>query len=741
MGEETMRLRERLAGRRTLSRDLLTGLVVLLLPIMLLRGTLEYWYFSTNMRAALEKHAEASADDMAALLQEPLYVMNHEEVRRIAAMYVDSGRLAGIRIISEAGEALIERAAPAPSVLRPRTRTVRWQGQELGRVELWFADDDFIRAKEQLVWALVLFSTVVFIFGFSLVYGFLRWALARPLAGLLRRINEMARGELAGELPPVPQQDLNQIMAAMNVMSRDLASVTSHLRESNARYQALVDSIPLGINLIDAEYRIVMSNATMSQWFTKDRDLLIGHPCYREFEKRDQVCGHCPGTISMATGGLAMTETEGVRDDGSRFAVRIRTVPLGSPEKPTGFIEVVEDVTEARRAEEEKAKVERQLLQAQKMESIGTLAGGIAHDFNNILSGIIGYTDLALLRSAEADVVRENLRQVRKAADRATELVRQILTFSRRRRQEKSPVQIAPIIREALKLLRASIPTTIEIAQDITAEGTVLADPTQIHQVVMNLCTNAYHAMLERGGKLGVSLKEITVDRILSDPGLELPPGQYVLLSVSDTGCGMDRETLSRIFEPYFTTKKNESGSGLGLAVVHGIVKDHHGRISVYSEPGQGTLFTVYLPMLVRQVSEPGEVAPAPPVSRGHERIMVVDDEAAIRDMACQFLTQAGYRVEVFGNGAEAWAAWRRTPEAWDLLYTDQTMPGMTGEQLVARVRELRPGLPVIISSGFSEILEDGRVHALGIQACLQKPVTFLTLLTAVAEALYGRAG
>jgi len=440
----------------------------------------------------------------------------------------------------------------------------------------------------------------------------------------------------------------------------------------------------------------------------------------------------------MASGALAVMETERVRDDGSRFAARIQTVPVGPPGRPVGFVEVVEDITSVKQAAEEREKMLRQLNQTQKMESIGTLAGGIAHDFNNILSGVVGYTDLALAQVEGEGRLRDDLLQVRRAADRAAALAKQILTFSRKGKQVKAPLQIYLVVKEALKLLRASIPSSIEIKQEIKSQGMTLADPTQIHQVIINLCTNAYHAMEEGGGIMEVALQEVVLTEAMRDGDSELPPGPYLKLCVNDTGCGMDEATQARIFEPYFTTKGQGQGTGLGLAVVHGIIKDLGGQITVDSKLGEGSLFSVYLPMITAEPVAAATDTEAPPVSCRHERIMVVDDEETIRALIHQGLTQAGYRVETFVNGAEAWAALSQEPMAWDLVFTDQTMPLMSGDQLAAKAQALRPKLPVIISSGFNTHLDEARVQALGVKACLQKPVGITPLLKAVAAALAG---
>jgi signal transduction histidine kinase len=378
--------------------------------------------------------------------------------------------------------------------------------------------------------------------------------------------------------------------------------------------------------------------------------------------------------------------------------------------------------------------LEEQLRQAQKMESIGTLAGGIAHDFNNILSAIMGYTDLALMRINDQVKVSQDLGQIRKASSRAADLVRQILTFSRRGHREMHPVQISLVIKEALKLLRASIPTTIDIRTEINSEATVLADPTQIHQLIMNLCTNAFQAMMDRGGILGVSLTESEIGQNTIDSD-NLAPGRYVNISVSDTGIGMDQETKARIFEPYFTTKETGKGTGLGLAVVHGIVEGYHGRIAINSQPGCGTTFTVSLPVTTMQAL-PLPPSSLPLLSKSHEHVMVVDDEEPIRDLIRQLLTEAGYRADVFANGMDAWQAVSNTPKAWDLLITDQTMPGITGDQLASLVMAIRPEMPVILSSGYVPTMNADQAKKVGVSAYLQKPLDRESLLNAVAMAL-----
>lgn len=378
----------------------------------------------------------------------------------------------------------------------------------------------------------------------------------------------------------------------------------------------------------------------------------------------------------------------------------------------------------------------------QRLESIGTLAGGIAHDFNNILGAIIGYTQFALMRGKDDERWKTDLQNVLAASDRASALVRQILTFSRRQPQEKTPLSLHLIVKEAVKLLRASIPSTIEIQEEITSSATILADSTQIHQVIMNLCTNAYQAM-EQGGLLSITLKDIDSGDAETGSAYHLPEGKYAMLSVRDTGCGMSEETISKIFDPYFTTKAQNRGTGLGLAVTHGIVESHNGLITVSSEPGHGTIFTVYLPIIQANQDQAATVIreavhPVPMVT-GHGRVMVVDDEKSLRELTSSFLSEAGYNVVAFANGFEAWQALSQNPFDWELLLTDQTMPEMTGDQLAIRALEIRPDLPVILCSGYSSSLDVDQLKKSGVAAFLDKPVDRDRLLTQVAMVLSAR--
>jgi signal transduction histidine kinase/ActR/RegA family two-component response regulator len=397
---------------------------------------------------------------------------------------------------------------------------------------------------------------------------------------------------------------------------------------------------------------------------------------------------------------------------------------------------VQREITERKQAEAMQTKLEAKLRQAQKMEAIGTLAGGIAHDFNNILGAIIGYTELATLDLTKEAPSRESLAEVLKAGNRAKELVRQILSFSRQEEHERKPMQLQSVIDEALKLLRATLPSTIEIRATLDPKTSlILGDPTQIHQVMMNLGTNAWHAMSEHGGTLEVSLTSIDVDSSFAQTHADLEPGRYLRLMVSDTGCGIERAALDRIFEPFFTTKAPGAGTGLGLAVVHGVVKRHQGAISVYSEHPKGTTFNVYFP--VHKVEDRQVVDEPKSIEKGNgERILFVDDEAPLAALGKSMLERLGYRVTAQTDSLQALNTFSAQSDQFDLVITDQTMPSLSGAEMAKLMLKIRPELPVILATGYSTTINPEKAKSIGIRELLLKPNTTQTLGEAIRRAL-----
>ena len=385
-------------------------------------------------------------------------------------------------------------------------------------------------------------------------------------------------------------------------------------------------------------------------------------------------------------------------------------------------MEIASTITQRKLAEEQKAELEEKLRQALKMEAIGTLAGGIAHDFNNILGAILGYAELAKESSRSIPEIHGKLDKVIKAGHRARDLVRQILTFSRQTITERIALQPAGLVAEALKMLRPTLPATIDIDLRIDPKaGPVFADPTQIQQVLMNLCTNAFHAMENTGGRLDIMLKETTISAsdLVKNPGIKA--GKYVQLSICDTGTGIDPEIRDKIFDPYFTTKEAGKGTGMGLAVSHGIVKSYGGAISIDSEPGKGTAVHVFLPITGADAVLENDEAEAVP--GGSERILFIDDEEILTSVNKIMLEELGYKVTASCNSSEALRLFQQQPDRFDLVITDQTMPGLTGAELAAEMLQIRPDLPVILCTGYSSIISRDEARSMGIRSFAAKPL------------------
>ena len=515
-----------------------------------------------------------------------------------------------------------------------------------------------------------------------------------------------------------------------DVTERNRAELARH--ESEEKFRQIAENInevfwmtnPAGPQMlyISPAYEKIWGRTCASLYAAPGTWLESIHP-----EDRARVAG----AAAKQAGGDYDEVYRIIRPDGARRWIHDRAFPLrNGAGEIYRVIGTAEDITEQR-------KLEEQFRQAQKMEAIGQLAGGIAHDFNNILGAIYGYLELAQMDIGNDAAVLEDLQAVKAAGQRAAALVQQILTFSSKREQQRKPVQLRPVIEEALKLLRASIPSSIVFVTFLAEEmPAVLADPTQIHQIVMNLGTNAWHAMRERPGQVEVKLEVCEVDSELATTILNLRPGGYVRLSFSDTGQGMDRATQERIFEPFFTTKEPGEGTGLGLAVIHGIMHSHEGAVTVYSQPGQGTVFHLYFPVLAGAAAEsiPAERKIVP----GHgERILFVDDEESLVSLGRKILTRLGYVVEAETSAAMALDMVSRRPEYhYDLVITDLTMPGMTGIEFARLLLEIRPKLPVILTTGYSASLTAGQIQVMGIRELLLKPVTPQGLGEAVHRAL-----
>ncbi|RPJ75166.1 MAG: response regulator, partial [Desulfobacteraceae bacterium] len=512
--------------------------------------------------------------------------------------------------------------------------------------------------------------------------------------------------------------------------------MTEALQKSEASLRSIFSVAPIGIGVVSSERILIQVNDRICRMVGRSRAELLGrssrilYPDEGDFDYVGRV-----KYAQIRESGAGTVETRWQTADGRLIDVLLSSTPLDPGDASKGTTFTALDITERKRSEAERHALETRLRHAQKMEAIGTLAGGIAHDFNNILAAIIGYTELSKIESVGSPVIASNLNDILKAALRARDLVRQILMFSRQAQSEFGPVQVHRVVQESLALLKATLPTTIRIRQDLSTQAKILGDATQVHQVVMNLGTNAFHAMRAQGGLLDVSLSEVLIAEKRPVELDHLPPGRYLKLTVSDTGHGIEPAIMHRLFDPYFTTKPKGEGTGLGLAVVHGIVKHHGGGIHVLSQPGVGTSFDVYLPMMTEEAAAlpPLEEEPA---AGGKERILFVDDEPAIAELGRRLLESLGYRVTSCKGALEALEHFSADPQAFDLLITDMTMPQMTGDRLAVTLMNIRPGLPVIVCTGFSELIGPERARDMGIRALIMKPFLKGEMAKAIRTAL-----
>ncbi|MGD2272246.1 MAG: response regulator [Desulfobacterales bacterium] len=499
------------------------------------------------------------------------------------------------------------------------------------------------------------------------------------------------------------------------------------LKEHEALLRAVMAASPVGICL-ELDQAIRWHNDGLPRILGFTNGSLIGKK-FRDFYPDDDEFKRTESRLfsEIRVQGIGKAETKWVKENGETIDCYLQSTLLDHSNASSGMIMTITDVSE-------KNKLQQRLIEAQKMEAVGTLAGGIAHDFNNILAAVMGNAEMGLLEEV-SDSAKHNLDQILKATHRAKNLVKQILTYSRKSEPVKKPFRIGPIVHETLKLIRATIPATIEIQPDLEeCTGVIQADPTQINQILLNLCANSAQAMEEKGGMLAVRLMDLNLDSENAGlyPGAN--PGAYVKLIVTDAGTGIAPDNLERIFDPYFTTKEAGKGTGMGLAVAYGIIKSHGGHIKVYSELGKGTTFEVLFPRIISETVTVDEKIDTPPM--GNEKILFVDDEDFLVDLAKRMLEKLGYQVVVKQSPIEALEVFKDQPDKFDIVISDMTMPGLTGLELAQKLMAIRSDIPFILCTGYNERVSEENVKDFGIKEFLMKPLEFKVLAKTIRRAL-----
>ena len=496
------------------------------------------------------------------------------------------------------------------------------------------------------------------------------------------------------------------------------------LDEQRSFFLSTLNSLPDGMVVMNASGEIKQANPALCQMFGYVQEELIGQQQTILYEHNGEKFRHDDFPTAWSR--------RFVRKDGTIFLGETMENDIYDDQgQLLGTLELVRDLTDRLSVNRQQRQLEEQLRQSQKMAAIGTLAGGIAHDFNNLLAAILGYAELALLKLPPGIALQREIRQILKAGGKASELVNQILAFSRKETTKRILLQPGVLLKEVIKLLRGTIPTTVTIRERIAAtDRVILANPTQLHQVVMNLCTNAFHAVEDEGGEIVLSLEPVIKALPKSQAERE-----WIRISVKDNGCGIDPANLERIFEPYFTTKPSGKGTGMGLAVVHGIVESHEGRIEVESSQEVGTCVHVFFPVVTGIETQQAQQASQSLVG-GSESILVVDDEQMVADYLKGFLEQLGYKITVCNDGNAALVTFERDPQGFDVVITDQTMPGKTGFEIARTMLTLRPELPIILCSGYSSALSPERVTKAGIREFMMKPVSLHDLAPVIRSVL-----
>ena len=709
-----------------------------LILTILLVSTISFFIAYSVAKAKAHEHLNAKADEYIQYLKEilvlPIWNYDYEAIDAIGKSFMQNDYIAGITIVDSRDKICVAEKKRNIVPIVKRSVKLTYFGEPIGAVEITLASGYFDIWNRQLFWY-ISFIILINLLSLILLTGlFMRRSLNKPLRQLDELVTSYNAGHSKFPRQEIPYVELRSFVETLQRMGQQIDDQMSTIQQAEKKYRSIFENALEGVYQSTPEGRIISANPAFAAILGYDSPAQliqqvtdIGRQHYVDERQRRWFIRQLEkGKVIEAF------EVQLHRKDGQVIWASVNARPIYDDERRLLHFEgLVQDITRRK-------TTEMQLRQAQKMEAIGTLAGGIAHDFNNILGVIIGCSELALNNLPEEHSAKADIEKVLDAGLNAKALVRQILTFSRQGESEYLPLILPPFLKEVTKFLRATLPSTVDIRLSIeTTNGVVLADPIQIQQILMNLCTNSAHAMSPRGGKLQILLTDIDVGSEEISQHDNLKAGKYVKLSVRDTGCGIPKEALHRIFDPFFTTKNVGEGTGLGLSVVHGIVKKHGGAVLVDSVRHERTIFDVFLPKLehpdiqiaLEQVSD---------LPKGSEHILLVDDEEILADILQRILNGLGYHVDTYTSSIEALERFSESPDNFDLIIADHMMPDMTGVMLALKIRRIRPHLPIILCTGLKgeDIEEEAQVA--DITRMLIKPIRREELALIIREVLDG---
>ncbi len=718
--------------QKSVSRMLTLSLVLTIGLISTAMIAAMYLYRVKTAKEELSQQADELLIYLVGIVERPLWDMNEQDIMTIGKV-ISRNELVNNVAIKDAYGRVIYKFDREPLLnLVKRFGRVNHDESFVGEIFLALNRKAYDESsREMLLSSLLIVSVTTMIL--IVATGFLvRRFLKGPLSSLNAIVDTYAAGIYDYEPKNIPYEEFQSFWWVIKEMGRKITEHIQKVKQAEEKYRNIFENAVEGIfqSTIDGRYLSASPSYAHMTGFDSPEELIasitdIRNQCYINPKDRDAFVG-----LLYENETVKGFEVQQYRKDRSALWMSISGRLIRNDQGVPQYIEGFSiDITNRK-------NLEAQLRQVQKMEAIGTLAGGIAHDFKNILGVIIGCTELSMVKTPESNEARIYLSKVLEAGKRATKLVNQILTFSRQSDSEIKPIYLGRIVKETLKFIRATLPATIEIREVINTEtGVALADPTQVHQVLMNLCTNAAHAMRPHGGLLEVGLTEVDLPSEDGGKPADSKLQPYIELRIIDTGHGMTAETLERIFDPFFTTKPVGEGTGLGLSVVHGIVKKHNGLISVKSESGKGSVFRIYFPRIdMRLLSV--EDKQAVERSKGGERILLVDDEQLLVDTLKEMLIDLGYFVTATNRSLDAHEMFRANPKAFDVVLTDLTMPDMTGIDLAREINRIDSDMPIILCTGFSELIQPDQARAAGIREILFKPVVRSQLSVAVRKAL-----